>query len=60
MVQSPCVDICRMDPAMDVCAGCLRTLDEIAHWSDMTDEERTAVLAAVGARRERAVIQEKV
>ena len=45
---------------MDVCAGCLRTLDEIARWSDMTDEERTAVLVAVGVRRERAVIQEKV
>ena len=52
MAQSPCVDICRMDPSRDVCAGCWRTLDEIARWSEMTEAEQVAVLAAVARRRE--------
>ena len=51
MVKSPCVEVCRMDPAKDVCAGCYRTLDEIARWRDMGDAEREAVLAAVARRR---------
>jgi predicted Fe-S protein YdhL (DUF1289 family) len=60
MVESPCVEVCRMDPAKEVCAGCWRTLDEIAGWRDMTDAERAAVLAAVAERRAAAVISEKV
>lgn len=40
-----------MDPAKDVCAGCWRTLDEIARWRDMSDAERTAVLESIAARR---------
>lgn len=50
MVESPCVEVCRMDPAMEVCAGCWRTLDEIARWRDMGDAERESVLAAVAVR----------
>ena len=50
-VKSPCVEVCRMDPAKDVCAGCWRTLDEIARWRDMSDTERATVLEAVAARR---------
>ena len=48
-----------MDPAKDVCAGCWRTLDEIARWSSMTDVERIEVLAAVAVRRESVSIPEK-
>jgi predicted Fe-S protein YdhL (DUF1289 family) len=54
MVESPCVEVCRMDPAKDVCAGCWRTLDEIARWRDMNDAEREVVLFAVAGRRRTA------
>ncbi|WP_182871233.1 DUF1289 domain-containing protein [Stieleria mannarensis] len=37
--QSPCIDHCAID-ASQTCLGCFRTLDEIARWSLMTDEER--------------------
>ena len=30
MVQSPCINICKMDAANGLCTGCWRTLDEIA------------------------------
>ena len=52
-VRSPCVEVCRMDPAKAVCAGCFRTLDEIARWRDMDDPEREAVLTAIALRRAR-------
>lgn len=49
-VESPCVGVCRMDTQADVCAGCLRTRDEIAAWSTMTNAER-AQLNEVLAQR---------
>ena len=51
MVESPCVEVCRMDPAKDICVGCWRTLDEIARWRDMNDAQRAVVLFAVAGRR---------
>ena len=42
-VPSPCVSVCRMDAASGLCEGCCRTLDEIAAWSQMDDEDKRAV-----------------
>jgi predicted Fe-S protein YdhL (DUF1289 family) len=39
-----------MDPARNICAGCGRTLDEIARWGSMTDEERDAIMGLLGSR----------
>jgi hypothetical protein len=50
-VQSPCVNVCRMDARTGYCEGCFRTLDEIACWSGYTDEDKLAVLAKLAARR---------
>jgi predicted Fe-S protein YdhL (DUF1289 family) len=43
-----------MDPTTGLCEGCLRTLDEIAAWSLLDDEEREAVWQALDARRDHA------
>ena len=48
---SPCNDVCRVDERSGLCLGCYRTLDEIARWSAMVDEQRRAVLDALPARR---------
>ncbi len=50
-VASPCNKVCVMDAQSGYCRGCGRTLDEIARWSEMSDAERQAVLAALPARR---------
>jgi len=42
-----------MDPQRDVCMGCCRTLDEIARWGVMADDERDRVMADLPVRRER-------
>jgi hypothetical protein len=51
-VPSPCVNVCRMNDATGLCAGCLRTLDEIACWSGYTREEKLAVRARAEARKD--------
>ena len=51
-VPSPCNNVCRMNPDTNLCEGCLRTLDEIAAWAGLGDDEKRAVLAQLPARRE--------
>lgn len=51
MIESPCIKLCQMDARRGVCAGCYRTLDEIARWSEMGDAERARVLAELLRRR---------
>ena len=57
-VPSPCVSICRIDEATGLCSGCLRTLDEIAAWSVLDDDERRAVWREIFLRREAAADNE--
>jgi hypothetical protein len=42
-VPSPCISVCRMDSETGLCAGCYRTLDEIAAWGRMDDDARRAL-----------------
>ncbi len=51
-VASPCINVCKMNA--DLCAGCFRTLDEIARWANVGDDERRLILVAVAQRRGRA------
>lgn len=48
-VESPCRKLCALDPATRVCTGCGRSLDEIARWGGMSDDEKRAVLRRIGA-----------
>ena len=50
-VSSPCISVCRIDPVTGWCEGCLRTLDEIAQWGSMPDEQRSAIWTALPIRR---------
>ena len=49
---SPCNKVCVMDAEQRYCAGCQRTLDEIARWGQMSDAERETVMAKLAARKE--------
>lgn len=50
-VPSPCISVCRMEAATGLCEGCLRTLDEIAVWAVLDDEDKRAVWRALDERR---------
>ncbi|HJQ56998.1 MAG TPA: DUF1289 domain-containing protein [Vineibacter sp.] len=49
-IVSPCVAVCIIDSDSGLCRGCKRTLDEIARWVMMSDEQRIAVLEALPGR----------
>jgi predicted Fe-S protein YdhL (DUF1289 family) len=53
IVDSPCIAVCEMMPDAGLCAGCFRTLDEIAAWGSLDAAGRRAVLARLPARRAR-------
>lgn len=49
-ISSPCIDVCAMDAKSGLCAGCGRTLDEIAGWGAMEEARRHEIMAALPAR----------
>lgn len=52
MAASPCINVCQMDGQTGLCAGCFRTLDEIAAWARLDDGRQVEVLAAAARRRQ--------
>jgi hypothetical protein len=50
-VPSPCISVCRIEPASGWCEGCYRTIDEIARWGLLDDEEKLGVWAELKRRR---------
>jgi len=50
-VESPCINVCTLD-AQKVCIGCGRTIEEIAVWSRLGDEERRAVCQQAAHRKQ--------
>lgn len=50
-METPCVDVCQMDAATGLCAGCWRTLAEIARWGTMTTVDRGRTMALIADRR---------
>ena len=49
-IESPCVQVCVVHPETRLCTGCARSIDEIARWSRMGAEERSAVIAELPER----------
>ena len=49
-MKSPCLKVCLMDPQSALCKGCFRTLDEIARWGGLSDEERERIMAELPKR----------
>jgi len=50
-MDSPCIDVCVIDTRSELCAGCGRTLAEIATWSTFTPAERRRIMALLPERR---------
>jgi hypothetical protein len=49
-VKSPCILVCAIDDRTGYCFGCGRTRDEIATWTQYSDEERDVIMAGLPAR----------
>ncbi len=53
---SPCVSVCRMSSATELCLGCFRSLDEIALWGRMDEEAKRQVWRAIEKRLEQSAL----
>ncbi|EPE98215.1 DUF1289 domain-containing protein [Rhizobium grahamii] len=49
-MQTPCIDVCSIDPKTGLCTGCGRTLAEIGGWMSFSDDERERLMALLPAR----------
>jgi predicted Fe-S protein YdhL (DUF1289 family) len=49
--SSPCLGDCTLDATRLYCVACRRTIDEIATWSQLTDEQKQAVRSLCESRR---------
>ena len=49
-VSSPCIDLCRLDVAGELCVGCGRSMEEIAGWQSADDAERRAIVERAARR----------
>ena len=41
---SPCVGVCSIDPESKLCLGCLRSIDEIAIWSQIDNKKALEIM----------------
>lgn len=53
-IESPCIDICRMDACTGLCEGCFRTIEEITAWSRADDATKREILERVAERGARS------
>ena len=51
-IVSPCIDVCDVDSSGQFCIGCGRSMDEIARWLTMSDEQRQAIIKTLKERLE--------
>ncbi|NML94474.1 DUF1289 domain-containing protein [Novosphingobium olei] len=47
---SPCTKVCTIDRATRTCAGCARTIEEIAAWLTASAAQKHAILARIAAQ----------
>ena len=50
VVPSQCISVCRVDADSGWCEGCLRTLDEIAAWSQLDNDGKRGVWRIIEQR----------
>ncbi|MDR6294599.1 putative Fe-S protein YdhL (DUF1289 family) [Inquilinus ginsengisoli] len=51
LIVSPCTGVCTLEADTRLCAGCLRTAEEIAMWRDTDNTQRLAILQRLKERR---------
>ena len=50
-IESPCINICVIHPETQLCTGCMRSLEEIGAWSNLSSQARKAVMDDIPNRR---------
>ena len=53
-MESPCINVCVIDKASGLCAGCGRSLEEIARWSSFSSAERRRIMNELETRKKKS------
>jgi len=48
MYITPCISVCKIDPATQICIGCKRTLEEVHDWTSFSSQQRLEVMQRLG------------
>jgi uncharacterized protein len=52
-IATPCIKVCVVDGESGLCLGCYRTLNEVAGWQKLGEDERATIMAELPQRRSR-------
>ncbi|MBX7249965.1 MAG: DUF1289 domain-containing protein [Caulobacteraceae bacterium] len=52
-IATPCVKVCIVDGESGLCLGCYRTLEEVAGWGRLEEDQRREIMAELPGRRSR-------
>jgi len=56
-MESPCINVCTVDPGTSRCLGCGRTLAQIAAWTSLSPLERRRIMSELAQfRADRAAV----
>lgn len=50
-IESPCINVCKLDENTGLCAGCMRSIEEIRAWREATPEEKLSIREAAENRK---------
>jgi len=53
-ISTPCIKVCAVSGQSGLCVGCGRTLNEIAVWASLTEDDRQAIMMELPTRLARA------
>jgi predicted Fe-S protein YdhL (DUF1289 family) len=51
-MKTPCNKVCVIDEESGLCKGCLRTLEEIGRWGQMSESEREEIFSRLEKRKQ--------
>lgn len=54
VIETPCIKVCKIDEATQLCTGCHRSLAEIVRWGSMPAAERRAIMNDLPSRAKKA------
>ena len=55
---TPCINVCAIDATSGMCTGCLRTLDEIAIWGSLSNDQRRTIMETLPARAVCSIVRD--
>ncbi|MBL4747624.1 MAG: DUF1289 domain-containing protein [Magnetovibrio sp.] len=50
-IESPCIDVCKLNPETTLCEGCWRTREEIKAWKGANTNYRLKILSNIEGRK---------